>query len=118
MARSSDILVHGLQFEVASLEEIVDAYCGHIEQTIFACAIAVEEVVPKGCLKSRGYEVTSLYITSQVIVAFIDFLTLSKTNVHPVGLSSQIEFTVEPSKFQTNTTVVRALIFTLYVDRG
>lgn len=50
MATTSNILVHGLQLQIALLEKVVEPYGRHIEQTVFACTVAVEQVVSQCCL--------------------------------------------------------------------
>ena len=47
---ASDELIHGLQFQVTVLEEIIASYGRHIEETIRVHTVAVKEVVTCGNL--------------------------------------------------------------------
>ena len=64
MPGTSDELIHGLQFQVAAGEEIVETDSRHIQETVCVQSVAVEEVIAGCCLQFVGNEITALHVTS------------------------------------------------------
>ena len=90
VAGTSDKLIHGLQLQVASFEEIVHPYGRHVQETVFVCSVTVEQVIAQRCLHAGSDEVTALYVTADIIVMFVDLLAFGKAYVHPIGFGCQI----------------------------
>lgn len=64
MACPADKLIHRLEFQVASLEEIVETNRRHVEETILIDAITIEEIITGSRLQTIQHEITSLYVTT------------------------------------------------------
>lgn len=112
---SARVLIHTLELEVAVFEEIVYANCRHIQETVFACAVAVHEIVACCELHLWRDEIAALQITAQIIIVFRDFLTFGESHVHPVGFSCKIPAMEEHSKFKSHAGIVGALVLAFHV---
>ena len=115
MSLATSVLVHGLQFEVATLEEVVKSHGRHVEETVLARAVAVHKVVACSHLQARCHKVAALHITAKVVVVLVDFLTFGKAHIHPVSLTGKVPAVVEQGKLQTHACIVGAFVLTLHI---
>ena len=118
MAAAGNVLIHGLQLKVAVFEKVVESYSRHIEHTVLAGAVTVEEVVAERRLEPGCQEIASLQVATQEIVALVNLLPFGESHVEPIGLGSQVEAMVQPGELQPYAAVVGALILTLHIDRS
>ena len=89
--RPSDELIHGLELQVASREEIVEAYGRHIQETVRVHPVTVEEVVTSRYLPFGRDEIAALHIASQIAIGLINLLPFGEAHLHVIELGTDIE---------------------------
>lgn len=68
VARAARILIHGLQFEVDFIKEVIGADCRHIEKATFAGGISLKNVIPQSRLQFGSHKEARLSISTEIIV--------------------------------------------------
>ena len=115
---ASDELIHGLQFQVTVLEEIIASYGRHIEETIRVYAVAVKEVVTCGNLYAGSHEITALDVAAQEIVSLVYLLSVGESHMHVVGFGSDIKLVFQHGKLQSGAGVVGAFTLAFHIQVG
>lgn len=66
MSPTGYILIHSLQLQVATLEEVIHAHGRHIQEAVVTGTVTVEEVVARGHLNTGSHKITARHLlTSQ-----------------------------------------------------
>ena len=115
---ASDELIHGLQFQVTVLEEIIASYGRHIEETIRVYAVAVKEVVTCGNLYAGSHEITALDVAAQEIVSLVYLLSVGESHMHVVGFGSDIKLVFQHGKLQSGAGVDGAFTLAFHIQVG
>ena len=108
-------MVHGSEFDIGLRDEVVHADGRHVQDTVLAGAVAIEEVITQTQLHLTMHEVTHLGIAAPVIITVVDLLTLREADVHIIGLSPYIPAVLQHGKLKAGTEIIRRFTLCLVV---
>ena len=83
-------LIHRREFQVAFVDVVVHHSSRHVQETVFARAVAVKEIVAQTSLQASGKEVAELSVAAPEVIVFVYLLSFSKADVHPIGFCGGI----------------------------
>ena len=70
---TTDVLIHGRELDIGFGDEVINGSSGHIQNTVFACAVTIEEIVAQTQLQLTMNKTAHLRIATPVVVAVVDF---------------------------------------------